>query len=185
MSESTAKSAPEHGPARRGWRWLRARWYRRWALDLLLIAVVLWAVGRFQARHLLSSGVEAPGFTLLDLDGRPHSLADYRGQPVVLVFWAPWCTVCRLESDNWARVQSWRADVRVLAVALAWEDRADVERFVGGDRAAYPVLLGHAAVGRDYRVDSFPTHYIIDREGRVAWQGAGYTPTVTLWLRLL
>jgi hypothetical protein len=72
----------------------------------------------------------------------------------------------------------------VLAVALAYERREEVGEFIGDDRGAYPVLYGDAGVQRDYRVESFPTHYIIDPDGRVAWQGTGYTPTVTLWLRL-
>ena len=57
--------------------------------------------------------------------------------------------------------------------------------FVGDDAGVYPVLLGQDAVQRAYRVDAFPTHYIIDPDGRVAWQGQGYSPTVALWLRLL
>lgn len=185
MSDAAAPPASTPTGVRGAWRRLRRRWYVRWTLDLLLVAALLWGIGRFQARHLLDDGVEAPAFTLTDLDGATRSLADYRGRTVVLLFWAPWCTVCSLESDNWARIQSWRDDVQVLAVALAWEDRASVERFVGDDRGAYPVLLGDAAVQRAYRVESFPTHYIVDRDGRVAWQGQGYTPTINLWLRLL
>jgi peroxiredoxin len=167
------------------WRRMRRRWYGRWAIDLLLIVFVFWAIGRYQSRNLLGDEVTAPAFRLPDLTGQPRALADYRGKVVVLQFFAPWCTVCRLESDNWARVQSLREDVQVIAVALAWEDKASVEEFIGGDRGRYPVLLGTDAVQAAYQVDSFPTHYIIDADGRVAWQGAGYTPTVGLLLRLL
>lgn len=174
------------GAVRGAWRRVRARWYGRWTLNLLFVVFVFWAVGRYQSRNLLDDGLEAPAFALPDLDGVTRSLADYRGKVVVVQFFAPWCTVCSVESDNWARIQAWRDDVQVLAVALAWEeDKASVARFVGDDRGAYPVLYGTDAVQRAYKVESFPTHYVIDREGRIAWQGAGYTTTIGLWLRLL
>lgn len=173
------------GRVRAGWGWLRARWYRRWTFDLLALVVLFWAVGRWQSRNLLSDDVAAPAFSLRDLDGRVHALSDYRGKVVVLDFFAPWCTVCGLESDNWARIQSWRSDVQVIAVALSYEDLPSIERFIGDDRGRYPVLLGNDAVQRAYRIESFPTHYIVDPEGRIAWQGAGYSPTLGMWLRLL
>lgn len=167
------------------WRRARRRWYTRWAIDILILVVIFWAIGRYQSRHLLDDEVAAPAFRLPDLDGVPRALEDYRGKVVVVQFFAPWCTVCSLESDNWARIQSWRPDVQVIAVALAWEDEASVLEFVGDDRGRYPVLLGTDAVQAAYKVDAFPTHYIIDAEGKVAWQGAGYTPTVGMLLRLL
>lgn len=168
------------------WRWLRARWYRRWAFDLLLIVLVFWAVGRFQARHLLSDDELAPAFVLRGLDGKDHALVDYRGKVVVVQFFAPWCTVCRVESDNWARIQSIHGDrVQVLAVALAYENVQAVVEFMGGDLGAYPVLLGNDAVQRAYRVESFPTHYILDEDGRITSQSAGYTTTLGYLLRLL
>ncbi|MFO0749697.1 MAG: TlpA disulfide reductase family protein [Myxococcota bacterium] len=170
---------------RTAWRWSQARWYRRWTIDLALILFAFWVVGRIQSRNLLDDDTVAPAFTLPDLDGVRHALADYRGKTVVLQFFAPWCGVCRFESDNWARIQSWRSDVQVIAVALDWRDPAAVRDFIGDDRGAYPVLLGTDAVQRAYHVESFPSHYIIDPDGRVSWQGEGYTPTVGLWLRLL
>ena len=103
---------------------------------------------------------------------------------MVLLFWAPWCTVCHLESDNWARLQSWRDDIQVLAIASAYQDKASVAEFVGDDRGVYPVLLGNDAISRAYHVDAFPTHYIIDPTGHITWQGAGYSPTISLWLHL-
>jgi len=188
-TEPEAAPPPPAAPSvlarvRAGWRAARKRWWSRWAIDIALVIFIFWAIGRYQSRNLLDDEVMAPAFTLTDLDGVERSLSDYRGQTVVLLFWAPWCTVCSLESDNWARLQGWRDDIRVLAVAGAWETRSSVEEFVGDDREVYPVLLGDDAVLKAYKVDSFPTHYIIDPDGRIAWQGAGYSPTISLWLRL-
>ncbi len=183
MSDEAVATGPTG--VRGAWRRVRRRWYTRWPMDILIVVFLFWAIGRWQSRHLLDDDVVAPAFTHTDLDGVQRSLSDYQGKVVVLLFWAPWCTVCSLESDNWARIQSWRDDIQVVAVALSWEDVASVEEFVGEDRDDYPVLLGDANTQRAYKVEAFPTHYIIDPNGRIAWQGAGYTPTLGLWMRLL
>jgi peroxiredoxin len=172
-------------PLSRAWAWTRAKWYRRWALDLVIIIFVMWLIGRYQSRKLLDDAHMAPAFSLPDLDGRVVSLDDFLGKKVLIQFFAPWCTVCSLESDNWARVQKLRDDIAVIAVALAYEDKGSVEGFVGDDRLVYPVLLGTDAVQSAYRVESFPTFYILDEEGRITSQSVGYTTTAGLLLRLL
>lgn len=142
-------------------------------------------MGRYQARELLDDAEPAPELSLTDLDGRHHRLSDLRGQTVLVHFFAPWCGVCRFEADNWGRVQATHPELRVLAVALAWEQRADLEAFFGGTRPNHPVLLGSAVEQAAWRVSAFPTHYLINPDGRIIWQSTGYTPTVGFWLRLL
>jgi thiol-disulfide isomerase/thioredoxin len=187
MSEpaSTSPSTSPHR-LRDAWTWLRARWYRRWTFDILLFVAIFWVFGRFQARNLLSDAELAPTFVLRGLDGQDHALSDYRGKVVVLQFFAPWCTVCRVESDNWARIQSLKGDsVQVLAIALGYENVQSVVEFMGDDINAYPVLLGNDQIQRAYKVESFPTHYILDRDGRITSQSAGYTTTLGYLMRLL
>ena len=190
MDTPTDSAPPVPAPAtlsiKRAWAWLRARWYRRWAFDLLFIAVIFWAVGRYQARNLLDDDVAAPAFSLRGLDGKDHALSDYRGKVVVLQFFAPWCTVCRVESDNWARIQGIHSDeVQVLAIALSYENVQSVVEFMGDDLGAYPVLLGNDQTRQAYRIESFPTHYILDKDGRITSQSAGYTTTLGYLMRLL
>lgn len=186
--DETPPEAPSGGALsriRRGWRRLRARWYGRWAIDLLIILAVFWAISRFRARHLLHDGNPAPAFALRDLAGQTHQLADYRGKPVLLVFTAPWCTVCQLEADNWTRVQDWVGeDARVVAVALGYEDQAQVERMVADERIEVPVLLGGREIAEAYRVEAYPTHYVIDAQGQIGWQDSGYATTLGLWARV-
>jgi thiol-disulfide isomerase/thioredoxin len=154
-------------------------------MDLSLVAVVVWAVGRFQARDLLPDAVEAPTFSLRDLAGEPWRLEALRGHKVLVHFFAPWCGVCRFEADNWDRVQASHPELRVIAIALGWESPAEVRAFFGDSLPGHPVLLGGEAEQQAWRVSAFPTHYLLDEEGRVLWQASGYTPTVAYWLRLL
>lgn len=192
MKEDGIQLAPEHeGKVKPGfvlsrlWAWTRKKWYRRWAVDLGILALILFAMGRFQARHLLEDGTK-PSFSLQDLDGKSHRLEDYRGKVVVLQFFAPWCGVCRLESDNWARIQRIESEkIQVLAVALSYESIEDVIEFIGEDRGAYPVLLGNPGIQEQFRIQSFPSHYILNKDGEVVSQSAGYTSTLGYLMKLL
>lgn len=182
MSEAAKRSGGIGG----AWRWLNAKWYRRWPMNLAIILGLMWAIGRYQSRHLIPTSELAPDFSLMSLEGKKVKLSDYRGKVVVLNFFAPWCAVCRMESDNWARIQKIHGEkVQVLAIALGYESVEAVEDFIGDDAAHYPVLLGGAQIQGDYRINAFPTHYIVDKDGRVRHQSAGYTTTAGFLMQLL
>lgn len=178
---STSPPAPAH-PVRRAWAAVQSRRWSRWLLDGALLVLVLWIVTAWQTRDLVAGGEPAPDFALRDLDGQVHRLSDLTGRTVVLEFWAPWCSVCAAQSGNVESAAG--AEDVVLSVALAYEDEAEVRRFAREHGLKGPVLLGDDAVARAWRVDTFPTVYVIDREGRIEHGLVGYTTTLGLKLRL-
>ncbi len=179
-------SAPERapGPARRLWARLRAGRWTRLGLELLVVALAFTAVAAWQTRHL-PTGRPAPDFTLRTPDGAPVRLSDLRGKPVLLSFWAPWCGVCKAESATLSAVREWvGGSAHVLSVAVAYEDEADVHRFMREQAVDYPVLLGGPDVTRDYAVHMFPTTFFVTPEGQLARATVGYTTRLGLLWRL-
>jgi len=156
----------------------------RWGFDALVLVLVLAGFGLYQTRHLV--GGVAPAFALPGLDGHEFTLQSYSGKPVLLAFWAPWCTVCRSTSDNVARVMRWTgSNANVVSIATAFQSDNDVKAYVAEHDVPYRVLLDHGQIAGEYAVTSFPTFYFLDAQGKVKHTAVGYTSTVGMLWRLM
>jgi len=121
---------------------------------------------------ILEVGDRAYDFTLDDLDGRPVSLSDFRGQPVVVNFWASWCAPCRLEMPVFEKIYEQHQDDGLVILALNQSEQAAVARNYFYDEMGLtftPLLDEHSDVSAHYGSYSvLPTTFFIDAEGKVA-----------------
>lgn len=114
-------------------------------------------------------GQQAPELELPGLDGITYTLGAYRGQTVVLNFWASWCPPCRQE---WPELQAFAQEISgtgVTLLAVNVEEPGEiVQRFVGTATLPFPVLLDTGGeVSERYRVLSLPTTFVIAPDGLV------------------
>lgn len=122
--------------------------------------------------HTLKDRRPAPNFTLKDAGGQSVSLADYKGKVVLLNFWATWCGPCTLEIPWFEQFeQQYRSKgLEVLGVSMDEDGWQAVKPFIKEHNINYRVVLGDDSVGQLYGgVDSLPTTFIIDRDGRFAF----------------
>lgn len=116
-----------------------------------------------------------PALELQDLKGRMHRLADYRGQVVLVNFWATWCAPCREEMPS---IQTLRRSLEgqpfaVLAVNLA-EPRSRIDKFLAQVPLDFPVLLDRdTSTARAWKARFLPATYLVDGEGRVRYAHYG------------
>ncbi|MBA2634876.1 MAG: TlpA family protein disulfide reductase [Chloroflexi bacterium] len=112
---------------------------------------------------------------LADLEGRSVTLADYRGRPIWITFWATYCHACQLEEPDLRRVYASHVgdDLVMLAIDVG-EDRAVVRRYVEERRLPWTVLIDveGSAVGA-YGAIGTPTHYFVDRQGIIRSRAFG------------
>lgn len=129
--------------------------------------------------------VEAPDFTAVDADGTEVKLSDYVGKPIVLNFWASWCTPCKSEMPEFnAAWEELEGEVQFLMVNMTDGARETVEsarEYVEGEGFTFPVLFdtkSEAAIA--YSAYSLPTTYFIDAEGYVTARAVGAIDGETL-----
>lgn len=149
---------------------------------------------------LLPVGSAAPGFTLRTPQGRGVSLASYRGKTVLLEFFASWCPHCNAEAPHLAKLARSLGGrgVRLLSVNADGETAPSVFAFHRYYGLPYPALVdpstkpgsfnapGDAGqVSTAYRVQSFPTFYVINPAGKITWRSDGEQPDALLRAQLL
>src|SRR5215831_13082298 len=168
----------------------------RWELRMKRIGLILAALAAVAIRAFVESrSVRLPSaraaradkettsssvdFRVKDLDGRDVSLNQFKGEVVLVNFWATWCGPCNIEIPWLIDLQNkYRArGFTVLGVAMDEEGRSAVAAFVQGKRfkvggAAqsmnYPIVLGNDATADKFGgLVGFPTSVLISKDGRV------------------
>jgi len=113
----------------------------------------------------------APDFALKDADGKTAHLADYKGKVVLLDFWATWCGPCKIEIPWFMEFEQKYKDqgFAVVGVSMDEDGWTVVKPYLQQLKINYRILLGNDKVGDQYGgVDSLPTTFLIDRQGRIA-----------------
>jgi peroxiredoxin len=148
---------------------------------------------------LLPLGSTAPAFALRTPAGTPVNLRSLRGKAVLLEFFATWCPHCAAEAPHLARLaRSLPArSFALVGVNADSEDARSVFAYHVWFGLPFPALVDHGSssvtwpdhgpigpVSSKYGVDRFPTFYVLDRAGRIAWRSSGEQPDALLRLEL-
>ena len=118
----------------------------------------------------------AADFTLADASGAKVALADYKGKVVLLNFWATWCGPCKVEIPWFIEFNKTYKDRGLAVVGVSLDDDGwkSVKPYLAEKKIDYTVVVGNDAVSKSYGdVDSLPTTFIIDRDGRIAFTHTG------------
>lgn len=146
----------------------RSVWY--------IVVAVLWLGPAGQpVRAELQPGQEAPDFVLKSLQGRNLRLSEFRGNVVLLNFWAEWCNTCRDQLPELQQLHERyrQAGLVLLGVSLG-DDTGHAGEAARAQGATYDVLADpDGQVSRLYGIDKMPVTVLIDRDGnfRQVYQG--------------
>lgn len=117
-------------------------------------------------------GQVAPNFELQTLDGETVKLSDYKGQMVMLNFWASWCPPCRVEMphmDTYYKEFKEEHNIEILAVNMTTLERGSREKvpeFVEKHELTFPILMDEKGEVKElYDVMVYPTTYIVNAKG--------------------
>ncbi len=145
---------------------------------LALLAAMFFAVRGMLGKELspVGVGVEAPAFSALTLDSVPRvkSLADYKGQVVMLNIWATWCLPCRVEMPSIEQLHKTYGPRGLRVVAVSVDDphtEPQIRDFVKQYGLTFQIL--HDTTGQDgvvsqtYQTTGYPETIIIGRDGLI------------------
>jgi peroxiredoxin len=136
---------------------------------VLMLALPAWAG---------AGDVQAPGFTLQSLDGKTVTLGQYKGDVVMINFWASWCGPCRQEMPLLDDIYKQYRDMGFVLLGVNVEpDAHSASGWLSKTPVSYPILSDpKSAVSQLYQVQAMPTTVIIDRQGVVRYVHNGYLP---------
>jgi len=148
---------------------------------LLILASVYYVYRDFSLQSDFSTvpvpvNFSAPDLTLTDTQGMSHTLADYRGQVVLVNLWATWCPPCKEEMPTLQAYYNKFVEQGFLVIAIDDGDpKADVLQFVKDYQLTFPVWLDptYSATEQAFKTLNLPSSYVIDRNGTVQLMWVG------------
>ena len=115
--------------------------------------------------------LDAPGLVLKDLQGKTHDLKDYKGQVVLVQFWATYCGPCRQEMPSMNKMMTKMGDTpfTILAVDMG-ETEAEVKQFVSEVKPEFTILMDEdgTSIG-DWCVFAAPSNFIVGPDGKIKY----------------
>jgi thiol-disulfide isomerase/thioredoxin len=149
---------------------------------IVVVALVAIAAGVWAARSVFSppaAEAKALNFTLPDMQGKMHSLSDWRNKKVVVLnFWATWCPPCRAEIPDFIQLQKTYGNDGVQVIGVAVDNLEDVSAFYQSEGMNYPVLIGEqdainimAEFGEV--TGSLPYSVVLNSDGKIVAQRLG------------
>lgn len=123
---------------------------------------------------VIKAGRPAPNFTLNDLERNPHTLADYHGRIVVLVFWSAECPWSARADRATSKMQAeWGREVVVLTIASNTNESEEEKTRAAKERDVSTLLLDPGATtAKTYGATITPEVFVIDPEGILRYYGA-------------
>lgn len=122
-------------------------------------------------------GQEAKNFEATDLSGNSYTLENLRGKVVVLNFWFVECKPCIMEMPELNKLTEKFNQQEVVFLGLATNDENKIRNFLKSREFKYNLVPNTKAIADTYQVFGFPTHVIIDKQGKIKLYITGLGPT--------
>ena len=152
-----------------------------WKKNVLLCLMgllLIWGCGESK------TGKTAPEFSLQEITGETVRLEQYRGQIVLLDFWATWCPPCRSSIPELVALQGKYKEDGIIVLGISMDDpskvnNTDLGAFKKQFKINYKILRASTEVLKDYFGKgsiSIPTMFFINREGKIVDKHVGFMP---------
>jgi len=119
---------------------------------------------------------------MVDIEKKSVDIAKYKGELLVVHFWATWCPTCRLEASN---IESVSKEYNLLSIAVSSGSDEKLIAYMKKEQLSYKVINDNSgALAKRFNIEAYPTTLIYNREGELIFTEVGYSTTLGLKARL-
>ena len=152
----------------------------KYSIEILFILLIFIAVKTYLQRNLVEGA--APPLNDVLLNGQTFNLQSSQGQPVLLHFWATWCSICKLEEESIAAISE---DHNVITIAMQSGNDQEIKDYLEEQGINFPVIVDeYGEIAKRFGVQGVPTSFVIDPQGNIDFTEVGYTTSWGIRLRL-
>ncbi|MCQ6281228.1 peroxiredoxin [Bacillus sp. EB600] len=140
--------------------------------DINIVKPSISAIEKDIAKKGPQEGSMAQDFELENVDGKKVKLSDYKGEKVILNFWATWCPPCKSEMQDIENFYKKNKGNKVVVLAVNLtnleKNKNNIQQFIKAYHLTFPVLLdSKGSVANLYQSITIPTTFIINTTGRI------------------
>ncbi len=160
---------------------------KKWILEAIVFISFIVIFTLYQQKDLLATdgSVQVNEFKLKNLNDEALLVPLPKGQKSLVYFFAPWCGVCRHSMPNLEAIhKDGEKTANIIAIALAYQSNEEVKQFVNQVGLTFPVYLGDKNIKNDFKIQAFPTYYVVDESGKIEYTSMGYSTEMGLRARL-
>jgi thiol-disulfide isomerase/thioredoxin len=149
---------------------------------MIILCAIVFAVSIWQSRNMLDvdSKISLDKQLLVGLDGQVSALIK-SDKTSLIYFFAPWCKVCSLSIGNLEYLDPEK--INIVRVALDYSNLQEVQDFAIKHNISSQILLGHEGLKQQFKIQGYPTYYIMDDQQKVLAKSYGYSTALGLKLR--
>ncbi len=130
------------------------------------------------------TGAKFTSFKEMDINGNWYNSKELKGKVIVINFWFINCQPCRMEIPEMNEmVASYKDNRNVVFIGIALDEKYQIEQFLKTFPFYYNIIENGRSLASSYRVNSFPTHVVIDMDGKVKFHTSGLAKNTVYWIK--
>jgi thiol-disulfide isomerase/thioredoxin len=134
--------------------------------------------------NAFKTGKKISAFKARDMHGVEFDSKELKGKIVVLNFWFIKCPPCQMERPYLNElVKEYAANDNIVFIAIALDNKASLDSFLKENPFDYHVIPDGRAIANENKVEGYPTHVILDKEGKIVFSGVSYNAVTGYWMR--
>ena len=149
-------------------------------ISMLLILFVVSLVINYLRKPNIDENIYQ--MSMVDIEKKSVDIAKYKGELLVVHFWATWCPTCRLEANN---IESVSKEYNLLSIAVSSGSDEKLISYMKKESLTYKVINDNEGLlAKRFNIEAYPTTLIYNREGKLIFTEVGYSTTLGLKARL-